>query len=343
MSRLLITLIIALLWHLTPVHAYEFKQLNHFFDILENNYAPQINIKQLFSYSEKYLTEIDSKIHLSHNDSQAFLYKEDKLVEIFNLPQDTSFASWKQTFSTILSAGCVHSKAISSSSSILESKILSSIIKQLDKYTHLSPMSTQHLAFEATIKDNILYVKLERFLAGQTESLKQIISQYPSIDGMILDIRDNHGGQFNEALKIADLFLDNTLMAYSQEKNQPLRFYRAHRGDILKGKPLIVLINEQTASSAELVAAALSEQSRATLIGTKTYGKGSIQQKHQLEDKILYLTSGYFYTPSGQKINETGIMPQICTGQGQNCLNSDKKDYTKDITTALQLIKKQLS
>lgn len=103
-----------------------------------------------------------------------------------------------------------------------------------------------------------------------------------------------------------------------------------------------MLTGRITASAAELVAAALSEQSRATLIGTRTYGKNSIQSTYRIKDRILFLTSGHFYTPSGKSLEKDGLTPQICTGINNSCISPDSTNSAKDIQIAINLIKKEL-
>ena len=341
MIRFGFTLFFILIFKINSACAYEFKQLNHFFDLLQNDYINEVDVKQLFFKSSALMTEFDHDIHFYHTDSKAYLYEKNQLVGAFSLPSSDEPGSWKKLMTDILLAGVNHSQRIYQQSHELENAILNIFVKNLDSYSRIEKNTLNHLAFEATLKNNVIYVKLNTFIPGQTESLKQIIQQYDSADGLILDLRNNRGGQFNEAIELADLFLDNVLITYSIEKNRPQRFYQSHSGDILKEKPIAVLINEHTASAAEIVAAALNEQNRAILIGSKTFGKGSIQQIHEIDKRLLYLTSGYFYSPSGKKINETGIMPQICTGD-ENCIHSDEKSKEKDITKALEFIKNKL-
>ena len=87
------------------------------------------------------------------------------------------------------------------------------------------------------------------------------------------------------------------------------------------------------------VAGALGEQSRAIIVGTRTFGKGSLQSVYHVKDNNLYITSGYTYTPSGKKIDEVGITPQICTGIENSCNITDSQNSSKDILTAINLIK----
>lgn len=343
MIRFCFILCLTLLIKLNSAWAYDFPQINHFFDLLADEYTEKVDFKQISLSSYQTLTKYDSQITISTNNTKVFLYHQNNLVSQFSLPIDNNPLLWKQFTTNLLTAALENSSLLNVKVSEMETALLKIMAKHLDKYSRIENYTANKDSFEATLKNNSLYIKLASFTNGQAESLKQIIEQYPNLDGIILDLRGNHGGQFNEAIKITDLFLDNALITFSQEKNRPKRFYTSHPGDILKGKPIAILTDEHTASAAEIVATALNEQSRAVLIGAKTYGKSSIQHIHQLNNQILYLTSGYFYTPSGQSINHVGVKPQICTALDSQCLHSDLTNPEKDITVALEFIKNNVS
>lgn len=323
-------------------HALEFTKINNFFDLLQSEYCEKISLKQLSLNGSSALTKLDASLKLYHSDSKAYLYKQNNLVRIFELPQTENFDLWKSILSDILATGAKYSAAVTNKTDDLEDEVLDIISHNLDKYSRLEKSSLPHEQLTFDIQNNILYVSFNVFYTGLTEELEKIISDNPDIEGLILDLRENTGGNFNEAIKTADLFLDNLLITYSLTANHHKKFYNAESGDILGGKPIAILTNEHTASAAEIVAAALGEQNRATLIGTKTYGKGSIQQIRHFYEKTLYLTSGYFYSPSGKDINNHGILPQICTGVNNSCQYSDKEDPKKDVITAIKFIKKSL-
>lgn len=323
--------------------AYEFKHINHLFSILSADYAGTLDIKKLSLSSVSILNKFDRNLKLYYSDSKAFLYYKGQLTATFDLPKNNDLMQWQHTLDDILSACLLQSPKISNRKQALENELLQEITKNLDLYSRIEKPSSSLSTLDYTIKDNILYIKFIRFDKKNAENLKSIISQNQNVLGLILDLRGNHGGNFSEAIKTADLFLDNTLIVYSSEKNHPNRYYTSSEGDVLNGKPIVVLTDEYTASAAEIVAAALSEQSRATLVGTKTYGKGSIQQIHTLDNQVLYLTSGYFFSPSGRPIHQKGILPQVCTGKNNSCQFSDKTNPQKDILTAVNLIKQSLS
>lgn len=137
--------------------------------------------------------------------------------------------------------------------------------------------------------------------------------------GLVLDLRNNPGGLLNSAVEIADSFLDshqlknNQLIVYTKGRAYGSSFdAKATKGDILKGAPMVVMINEGSASAAEILAGALQDHKRALLVGQKSFGKGSVQTVMPLNDKTaLKLTTAFYYTPSGRLIQAKGIEPDV--------------------------------
>lgn len=342
MLKSIIILALGCFLAVTPAKAYEFAKIDMLFETLLANYDGTLNLKQLSLYGGKALNKIDSSLKLYNSDSKAFLYESNNLIATFELPRDENSLQWKQLLADILKVGANRSLKLSDSPHILETAVLTEITTKLDKYSRLECTDKTAGKINYRLVDNILYLHPTAFYAGVSDYLSKIISAHPNIKGVILDLRNNHGGDFSEAIKTADLFLNNALIAYRESKNQPKRYYTSTEGDILQGKPMTILTNEETASSAEIVAAALYEQSRAMLIGTKTFGKDATQLVHHIEAQTLFLTNGHFYTPSGKRISDTGILPQICTGIDESCTLSDKNNPNKDILMAIKLIKKNL-
>lgn len=162
--------------------------------------------------------------------------------------------------------------------------------------------------------DNILYVRLKAFHNDTASKLENSLSQNPEAAALILDLRGNPGGRLSEAVKIADLFLDEGIVISTSDRNGKNKYYTSNSGDALNGRPLVLLTDAETASSAEALAVSLQEQSRAKVIGTATYGKGSIQELFPLSNgAALGLTTAYFYAPSGAKMHGKGVLPDICT------------------------------
>ena len=157
---------------------------------------------------------------------------------------------------------------------------------------------------------------MRAFNENSSEQLVKEISKLEKnkkINGYIFDLRNNPGGLLSQAVKISDFFLDNgEIVSTKGRKNNENRKFFAREGDKIKGKPLIVLINNGSASAAEIVAGALQAQKRAVLLGETTYGKGSVQSIIPLKNRgAIRLTISKYYLPSGKSISEVGVTPDI--------------------------------
>lgn len=323
--------------------AYEFAHINKLFDTIDKEYSENADFKTMSLNSLKIIPEFDNRIQIYHSDSKVFLYIDNQLTKQFTLPQVAqNLPEWKTVLTDILETSLAYSSKLKRHPNTLEKKVLSALVAELDGYSRLEAEKAvvEPVSFE--VKDNILYLHLKNFYPHVAQDIKKIIQETPQTDGLILDLRKNNGGSFNEAIKTADLFLEDVLITSSEEKKRR-HYYTATAEAIYPDKPIIVLTNRFTASAAELLAAALSEQSRAVLVGTKTYGKSSIQNTQDFDGKTLFITSGHFFTPSGKSINNQGLTPQVCTGVNNSCTDVDTTNPDKDIFIAMNLIKKTLS
>jgi carboxyl-terminal processing protease len=164
------------------------------------------------------------------------------------------------------------------------------------------------------------YIRVTQFNEQTTDGLKQAINDLNSqlgadkIRGYILDLRNNPGGLLDQAISVSETFLEKgEIVSTRGRKPEETQRFNARHGAMIKGKPLIVLINGGSASASEIVAGALQDQKRATLIGTRSFGKGSVQTIIPLGggNGALRLTTARYYTPSGHSIQATGITPEI--------------------------------
>ena len=166
------------------------------------------------------------------------------------------------------------------------------------------------------VDKKIGYLRLRAFNENSSNQLKKEISKIeknPKMVGYILDLRNNPGGLLSQAIEISDFFLENgeIVSTRGRKKKEDRRFF-ARKGDKIKGKPLIVLINKGSASASEIVAGALQDQKRAVLLGETTFGKGSVQSIIPLKNRgALRLTISKYYLPSGKSISEIGVIPDI--------------------------------
>ena len=166
------------------------------------------------------------------------------------------------------------------------------------------------------IDKEIGYLRLRSFNENRDNQLKKEISKFENnkkLVGYILDLRNNPGGLLSQAVKISDFFLnDGEIVSTKGRHSRENRKFFAKKGDRINGKPLIVLINNGSASASEIVAGALKDQKRAILLGETTYGKGSVQSIIPLKNNgAIRLTISKYYLPSGQSISEVGVTPDI--------------------------------
>jgi len=166
------------------------------------------------------------------------------------------------------------------------------------------------------IDKEIGYLRLRSFNENSSKQLKNEISKLENnkrLVGYILDLRNNPGGLLSQAIRISDFFLnDGEIVSTKGRVERENRKFFAKKGDRLNGKPLIVLINNGSASASEIVAGALQDQKRAILLGETTYGKGSVQSIIPLKNNgAIRLTISKYYLPSGKSISDIGVLPDI--------------------------------
>lgn len=162
-------------------------------------------------------------------------------------------------------------------------------------------------------RDGLAYFRLFGFARGAADQVRDEVERQldAGAEGLILDLRDNGGGLFSEAIDVASVFIENGEIVTYRERSSDAVVYEAE-GDAFEDLPLVVLVNEGTASASEIVAGALQDRDRAVVIGTTTYGKGSVQQVLPLLDSsALKLTIAAYFTPDGSDINGEGIQPDI--------------------------------
>lgn len=165
---------------------------------------------------------------------------------------------------------------------------------------------------------NFAYIQLMGFARGAGQQLRAEVQRFihAGAAGIILDLRDNGGGLFDEAIDVASVFIEDGDVVIYRERSEDDITYRA-RGNAFEDVPVVVLVNEGTASASEIVAGALQDRERAVLVGTTTYGKGAVQEIIPLLDSsALKLTTAAYYTPSGRDINGEGIEPDVVVDAG---------------------------
>ena len=192
------------------------------------------------------------------------------------------------------------------------------------------------------VQKNIAYIKLKAFNSNSSNQLNLKIKDFEIKNrpvGYVLDLWNNPGGLLTQAVSITDFFLnDGEIVSTKGRKSIENRRFFARKGDKVNGKPLIIIINNGSASASEIVAGALKDHKRAIILGEKTYGKGSVQSIIPLSDGGgIRLTVSKYYLPSGKSISDVGVAPDIfIEEQGQNFKTDSPSD--NQLNYALKLL-----
>ncbi len=162
------------------------------------------------------------------------------------------------------------------------------------------------------------YVRVSQFSENTAHELSRAVDDLQDandgmLQGLVLDLRNNPGGVLDSAVDVADLFLNSGVIVTADGRSVDSRFTRsAHRGDILDGATMVVLVNKGSASASEIVAGALQDHDRALIVGTETFGKGLVQTVVPLsKGRAIKLTTSRYFTPSGDSIHDVGIEPDV--------------------------------
>lgn len=316
----LLSLALISLWS-SPVKA---DVIDEVYNRLQNGYIDNLSFKDVTLTGLKALEETDKNLKVSATDDKLYLYYNRQRKAIFDLPDKNKVSGWANLSRDVIGKAVLISPEVELYDYEMPDKFAQAIFNSLDGYSHYfgefdnkeSTDSLKRNFATRLVDDDILLIKVVSFQKGVTEQVLDSIYNCSDCEGFILDLRGNHGGLLDEALRITDIFLDEGIITYTSSDNGDApNFYVASAGDDTDNKPLVILVDGSTASASEVLAAALSEQNRAILVGTKTYGKGTIQEVVNMgEDRAMSYTSSYFYTPSGQKIDKAGLNPAICSG-----------------------------
>ncbi|RLA07223.1 MAG: peptidase S41 [Gammaproteobacteria bacterium] len=168
------------------------------------------------------------------------------------------------------------------------------------------------------LDDKYGYIRISQFQVNTTYDLKQAITKLKKdtdnkMAGIIIDLRNNPGGVLRGAIGVSNTFISKGVVVSTKGREKTAnKTYNASGSDILSGKPIVVLVNEGSASASEIVAGALQDHRRAVIVGTQTFGKGSVQSIHELSNGgAIKLTTARYFTPNGTSIQNEGIVPDI--------------------------------
>ncbi|MCZ0813714.1 MAG: S41 family peptidase [Pseudomonadota bacterium] len=190
-------------------------------------------------------------------------------------------------------------------------------------------------AVRARTEQNAIVLRVTTFNDQTSKNLKSGLEEQAeaaggleNVDGIVLDLRNNPGGLLTQAIKVSDAFLDKGEIVSTRGRNpEEGERFNATAGDLIDGKPIVVLINGGSASASEIVAGALQDHHRAIVVGTKSFGKGSVQTVMPLRgDGAMRLTTARYYTPSGRSIQALGVSPDIVVAQPRRAPEEEESE-----------------
>lgn len=322
-----------------------------------------VSVEKLAVAALKGVSKVDKNLRLGNDDTRLTLYYKGRVVKVLRKPEDRSdVLAWGKMTAQIEEAVLQKSEQAALRDFEMPSLLGAEMVKVLDKdskfYADLDEVSGEKAArkrlFAARVEKDVLILKPAVFNKQTFQRIKEALEENSTAKAVVLDLRGCPGGMPGAAIETADLFLDGGIIAMSFGKEADVETYYNATS---KEKPLLmslfVLVDSDTASAAEVLAAALQEQGRATLIGTQTRGKFSKQKLVGLPDGgVLAVTDGFFTTPAGNRLHGTGISPDLCTfGQkddadvviqsGVSCSGESRENSSVELETALFLAEKQ--
>lgn len=283
----------------------------------------------------KSLHQMDKNLSVADDGKRVTLYYKGRVVRSHLKPNDRQdIKAWSRLNENMVKAAQKVSKEVNKRDfEVLDMVLENGINQSLDGVSKYYPEGQSDAAVEkgvsrsfvANRQGNILYIKIAVFNQHTLNQLEQALQDNPEYEGIILDLRGSVGGELSEALKVADMFLAGGIMVLETKTDGSFSYYHADEEDKTDDKPMVVLVDGETMSAAELVASALQVQSRAKLVGTNTFGKGSKQELYRLPNgAVLGLTQGYFYTAGEEALDKKGVKPDICTYGVDDVADMDK-------------------
>ncbi|MEN8200123.1 MAG: S41 family peptidase, partial [Thermodesulfobacteriota bacterium] len=188
--------------------------------------------------------------------------------------------------------------------------------QDLKEFTIIRDIIPLHSVKGLFLEPGFAYVRITNFQGQTTQDLKEILTKLEKeekIKGLILDLRNNPGGLLDQAISVSDIFLEEGLVVYTKGRIQEQNMtFQAHANNGKNLYPLVILVNEGSASASEIVAGAIQDHKRGVIVGTRTFGKGSVQTILPMPGGSgLRLTTARYYTPKGRSIQSTGIVPDV--------------------------------
>ena len=326
-----------------------YKYLNLFgeaFEKIKNNYVEEITVKELIeSAIEGMLTSLDPHSTFLNNEELDELRVQTKgefgglgievtlekgVVKVISPIDDTPAAKAGILAGDLIThlndepvLGMTLSEAVTLMRGKVGSKIILKVLRNESETIEIEIVRAiiELKSVKSRLEDDIGYIRVSSFNQKVDAEIKKAIKNFQKkndkLQGYVLDLRNNPGGLLDQAISVTDIFLEKGEIVSTRGRNRDdTNRYNAVKSDLINGSPLVVLINQGSASASEIVAGALQDHKRAIIMGTKSFGKGSVQTiLPSGENVAIKLTTARYYTPSGKSIQQTGIDPDVLVEQ----------------------------
>ena len=323
--------------------------------VKEQHLSP-LDLPKLSMAAFEGLHKMDPKVRVANDKSRFTFYYDAKVYKNFNKPENEEITDWAELIDQIFKAAVQISPQISLKDFEAPDVMISQMVATLDKdsklYTAMEMADKSNLKrrvnFASRMIDNILYIRIGVFDVNTYHKMTMLLRKHKNAQALILDLRGNSGGQLLAASKVGGAFLESGIVFMTKGKSKYASMvYQASAKDEFDDKPVAVLVDADTASAAELVAGSLQEQSRAIIIGTETFGKGTTQNLQQLPNgSILAITNAAIYLPSGKSFADQGVVPDYCVSADANnagkCVKQSRENREEDVETAVKLLKSRI-
>lgn len=304
----------------TPVKAYD-ETAAMVYDAVLNQYVESSDMAKLSGEALKGLSQIDRSYQIADDNERVSIYYKGRMLRSFFKPTENDPQKWGAFASQMVNYATKISPVIKLKDFEATDTMMSAMVRQLDgesKYfsaADLAEDKSQHLLnFAERREGKILYLKLRSFNKATVDNLRESLQKNTDAEALILDLRGNSGGLLDMAVETAGLFLDEGIIFSTKSRSgENDQFYTVESGGNYYDKPMVILVDSETASSAEALSGSLQEQGRALVVGAMTYGKGSVQKLIELPNgSELALTVAYLFLPSGDVIRGKGVKPDFC-------------------------------
>lgn len=358
---------LCLFWLYCGVFAKEASAWSNVFKEVIDSYVYHVEVEDLAVATLKGLQNVDKKLRVGNDSSRITLYYDGKVAKVLRKPDDEKdISAWGDMVNQFINAAVERSIVAAERDFEIVDVLALEMIKVLDKdskfYKDIDEANNVGLrnkrTFASRNEDGIVYIKIATFNKQTLAELKKVLEENNNFKALIIDLRGCPGGMTGEAILAVDLFLDKGIIASTRGRNKNEEtYYNAVDEKFWNLSPIFILVDGDTASSAEIFAIALQEQGLAKIIGTQTKGKGSMQRLIKLDTgSVLAVTNGFFYSPAANNLDGVGIKPDVCTfempenkdianllkQQNGSCMAENREDTNFEENVALFMIQQNL-